>query len=98
LNFHQDEQGRRNQRRSVFGDFEEAPLVDPFSDLPLGIEVVIYVVSLPINLRVIQNIRILEGAKRNDVHGLSGMEGRGRLRLAVTRAGCHDDKYKRQIG
>ena len=61
-----------------FGNLKEVPLLDPLSDLPLGIKVVIYVLSVWINLGVIQNYGILDGTKSNDVQGLSSMKGRRR--------------------
>src|SRR5688500_13396045 len=77
-----------------FRNFKELPLLDPFSDLPLSIKIVIYVFSRPINRSFIQNNRILDEAKSDDIHRLSGTEGRrGRDRLAVTWASGLEDNY-----
>jgi hypothetical protein len=72
-----------------FRNFEELPLFNPFPDFPLSIKVVVYVLSLPINRRLVQNDGKFDGPKCNDVHGLSGMKGQ--RRLAVTSSSSQDD-------
>src|SRR5262245_56668391 len=82
-----------------FCNLKEVPLLDPFSDLPLSIKVIIYVISCAFNLRIIDNVRILS-TKSDDVHRLSGTKGRRRrvrlARLAATRLSGQNDNYKGQ--